>query len=470
MTLHYLRNQNILGPTGPTGPTGPQGIQGIQGITGPTGAQGIQGVTGPTGSLGPQGPIGPTGASGLQGIPGVTGPTGPTGNIGPTGPAGDSAQLPTQAGNSGKFLTTDGTTSNWVDLPPAAAGTLTGTTLASNVVSSSITSLGILTGLRTTGPIQAADGGIGQSGSSLIIRGGNPNSTIGGSGGSVNIAGGSSTFNTDNTTCGSVNISGGDLNNGYGTSAGSVNIRGGVVNNSGNGGSNGVITFSTSNVMTSANASERLRITATGAFAFSGASNYGTAGQVLTSNGNSTPSWATISANTLLPTQTGNSGKILTTDGSNTSWTTMPSSLPSQAGNAGKVLTTDGTTASWGAFSASFSNQVVFGKSYVEAATVLTPASSITIDCGLSNNFQLQLESNLTSIAFSNVPSGLFTCSLILNQDAVGGKTVTFPSSFKWAGGTTPTMTTGANKTDIYTFMTTNQGTSWYAFIAGQNF
>ena len=46
------------------------------------------------------------------------------------------------------------------------------------------------------------------------------------------------------------------------------------------------------------------------------------------------------------PTQTGNSGKYLTTDGSALSWDTVDA-LPSQTGNSGKYLTTDGSTASW---------------------------------------------------------------------------------------------------------------------------
>ena len=49
-----------------------------------------------------------------------------------------------------------------------------------------------------------------------------------------------------------------------------------------------------------------------------------------------------------LPSQTGNSGKYLTTDGSAASWSTV-NSLPTQTSNAGKYLTTDGTTASWSA-------------------------------------------------------------------------------------------------------------------------
>ena len=48
-----------------------------------------------------------------------------------------------------------------------------------------------------------------------------------------------------------------------------------------------------------------------------------------------------------LPTQTGQSGKFLTTDGTDASWATVDA-LPSQSGQSGKFLTTDGTDASWG--------------------------------------------------------------------------------------------------------------------------
>lgn len=48
-----------------------------------------------------------------------------------------------------------------------------------------------------------------------------------------------------------------------------------------------------------------------------------------------------------IPSQTGQSGKFLTTNGSALSWGTV-GGLPSQSGNSGKFLTTDGTDASWG--------------------------------------------------------------------------------------------------------------------------
>lgn len=47
-----------------------------------------------------------------------------------------------------------------------------------------------------------------------------------------------------------------------------------------------------------------------------------------------------------VPSQGGNSGKYLTTNGSATSWAAVDA-LPSQTGNSGKYLTTNGTSATW---------------------------------------------------------------------------------------------------------------------------
>lgn len=53
---------------------------------------------------------------------------------------------------------------------------------------------------------------------------------------------------------------------------------------------------------------------------------------------------------TVVPSQTGNAGKLLQTDGTVLSWVTAVS-LPSQTANAGKVLKTDGTNTAWVAIS-----------------------------------------------------------------------------------------------------------------------
>jgi hypothetical protein len=73
-------------------------------------------------------------------------------------------------------------------------------------------------------------------------------------------------------------------------------------------------------------------------------------------NGTTIPSSKTLVATDstayVVPSQTGNSGKYLTTDGTTSSWGAIDA-LPSQTSNSGKFLTTDGTTASWAVVSGS---------------------------------------------------------------------------------------------------------------------
>ena len=69
----------------------------------------------------------------------------------------------------------------------------------------------------------------------------------------------------------------------------------------------------------------------------------GSTGQVLTKT-TSGQSWQTFNA---LPSQTSQSGKFLTTNGTTASWANIPTEIPSQSGNSGKYLTTNGTSVSW---------------------------------------------------------------------------------------------------------------------------
>ena len=73
-----------------------------------------------------------------------------------------------------------------------------------------------------------------------------------------------------------------------------------------------------------------------------------TANGILKGNGSGTITAATAGTDyqAPLPSQTGNSGKYLTTNGTAMSWGEVDA-LPSQTGNSGKFLTTDGTDASW---------------------------------------------------------------------------------------------------------------------------
>ena len=63
--------------------------------------------------------------------------------------------------------------------------------------------------------------------------------------------------------------------------------------------------------------------------------------------GNSAKYWAEQAATQAIPSQTGQSGKYLTTNGTDMNWASVDA-LPSQTGHSGEFLTTDGTGASWG--------------------------------------------------------------------------------------------------------------------------
>ena len=94
------------------------------------------------------------------------------------------------------------------------------------------------------------------------------------------------------------------------------------------------------------------------------------------------------------------------------------------------------------------------------------------LDLDTASVFEVVLTANVTSLVFANPPTTgrAGSATLILRQDATGGRTVTWPTSILWAGGTAPLVTSAANAVDIYGFITRNGGTTWYGFPAGKGF
>jgi hypothetical protein len=97
--------------------------------------------------------------------------------------------------------------------------------------------------------------------------------------------------------------------------------------------------------------------TAASALVASAPSTLNTLNELATALGNDASFSTTISTalgnkEPLLPSQSGNSGKFLTTDGTTKSWAIIQQySLPSQASNSGKYLTTNGSVESWATIS-----------------------------------------------------------------------------------------------------------------------
>ena len=110
-------------------------------------------------------------------------------------------------------------------------------------------------------------------------------------------------------------------------------------------------------------------------------------------------------------------------------------------------------------------------KSYNETyATVSSSSGTLTIDCEAGNVFQTTLSENVTTLTVSNPPSSGTAYGFILRvvQDTTA-RTVTWPASFKFSSGIEPTVSTGSGAIDVYGFFTTDGGTNWYAFTAGQD-
>jgi hypothetical protein len=77
----------------------------------------------------------------------------------------------------------------------------------------------------------------------------------------------------------------------------------------------------------------------------------------------------------------------------------------------------------------------------------LTDGATITPNFDANQNFSVTLGGNRTLANPTNVDAGQ-TGSIFVVQDATGGRTLSFGSYWKFAGGTAPTLSTGTNAVD----------------------
>ena len=111
-------------------------------------------------------------------------------------------------------------------------------------------------------------------------------------------------------------------------------------------------------------------------------------------------------------------------------------------------------------------------KDYGETRTTPSISSgTLTLNLENGNVFGVSLNANITTLTIQNPSVSGTACSFTLAFTADGtARTVTWGASVKWAGGVAPTLTSTNGKVDIFTFVTWDAGTTWYAFVAGQNF
>ena len=109
------------------------------------------------------------------------------------------------------------------------------------------------------------------------------------------------------------------------------------------------------------------------------------------------------------------------------------------------------------------------GVSSTDYVVTITDGATVTLDQSAGANHAVTLGGNRT-LAVTNPTVGK-SVMLRAIQDATGSRTITYPASIKWPGGTAPTLTTTATQSDWIGFKCVDASTPVYhGFVVGQGF
>lgn len=110
-------------------------------------------------------------------------------------------------------------------------------------------------------------------------------------------------------------------------------------------------------------------------------------------------------------------------------------------------------------------------RNYTETLNALGSVSGITtISLSQGNVVSATLVGNAVFDIQTGVSTGSASFTLILSNDSVGGYSVTWPASVKWPDSIPPSRSAGASLTDVWIFLTPDNGATWYGNIAMFNF
>ena len=133
-------------------------------------------------------------------------------------------------------------------------------------------------------------------------------------------------------------------------------------------------------------------------------------------------------------------------------------------------ITTLGTSEASKVVTSDANGVTKFDNGIQEESTVVTSSSNAaTLNLRDGSVFTHTLSENVT-YTFSNPAASGYASSFTLKvtQDS-SARTITWPGSVDWAGGTAPTLSTGSGDVDVFVFMTVDGGTTYYGFTAGQD-
>jgi len=99
-------------------------------------------------------------------------------------------------------------------------------------------------------------------------------------------------------------------------------------------------------------------------------------------------------------------------------------------------------------------------------------SGTLALDLAVASAFDVALNASVTTLTISNPDqtAGIaisFRLSLTMDGTA---RTISWPASVKWPGGTPPTLTSANGKKDVFSFLSLDNGSTWIASTVGQNY
>lgn len=94
---------------------------------------------------------------------------------------------------------------------------------------------------------------------------------------------------------------------------------------------------------------------------------------------------------------------------------------------------------------------------------------TVDLDLADGDTFSIYDQTGNITFTFSNpVQTGYkAVITLIISMDGTGAYTRTWPAGVDWPGGVEPTLSSGADEVDVYSFVSVDGGTTWMGFLPG---
>lgn len=108
---------------------------------------------------------------------------------------------------------------------------------------------------------------------------------------------------------------------------------------------------------------------------------------------------------------------------------------------------------------------------YAEKINVVgNTGTAATVNLANGNFVTATLTGDCTFTFTTGIGTGTQAFTLFLSNDATPNRTITWPVTVKWPGGSAPVRTTTASKTDVYSFFTYDNGSNWYGTLSIYNY